>query len=81
MLALDIWKEMTGLELQEKLRANSPHTRPIVMTRRVLRTITNRGLKGGAVTIFVKPCDNQQFLATVRQALAAGDPAKRLGNR
>ena len=35
MLVLDIWKEMTGPELQEQLRANSPDTRAIVMTRRV----------------------------------------------
>jgi two-component system response regulator FixJ len=61
--------EMTGLELQEQLRVDSPHTRVIVMTGRVDPGATNTALNAGAVGFFAKPFDNQQFLSAVRSAL------------
>ena len=74
MVVFDIWRgEMTGLELQEQLRVDSPHTRGVIMTGQVDLDATNRALRAGVVAFFAKPLDDQQFLSAVRSALP--DPA------
>ena len=49
---------MTGLELQEELRANSPDACAIVMAGRLDSDVRNKDLNGAVVTIFVKPRNN-----------------------
>ena len=66
MVVLDIWRGMTGLELQEELRAPSAQTSAIIMTGRVAADATNKALNAGTVAFFVKRFDKQQFLSAVR---------------
>jgi FixJ family two-component response regulator len=71
LAVLDIWmEEMTGLELQERVRVLSPNTRIIIMTGRHDRAAKNKALDAGAVAFFIKPFDDEEFLAAMRGTLA-----------
>jgi two-component system response regulator FixJ len=68
---LDIWmEEMNGLEVQCKLCALSPETRVIIITGREDPTARMTAMRSGAVGFFIKPFDDNQFLAAVHSALA-----------
>jgi two-component system response regulator FixJ len=71
VVILDIWmKEMSGLEVQSKLSRISPRTRVIVITGRNDPGVQRTATQFGAVAFFIKPYDDEMFLAAVRNALA-----------
>jgi FixJ family two-component response regulator len=71
VVILDIWmEEMSGLELQAQLSGLSPGTRVIVITGRDDPAAKLAALQLGVVAFFTKPFDDDQFLKTVRGALA-----------
>jgi two-component system response regulator FixJ len=67
---LDIWMEkMTGMELLAHLCAKSPCTRVIFITGHEDTAARATVLQAGAFAFFIKPFDDEQFLAAVRSAL------------
>ena len=62
---------MTGLEVLAKLRKESPGARVIVMTGESDPSHRDAALAGGASAFFLKPFDDEAFLAAVRKALSA----------
>jgi two-component system response regulator FixJ len=79
LVVLDIWmKEMTGLEVLARLCSLSPQTRIIIITGREDLAVKLIATQIGAVGFFLKPFDDEQFLAAVRHALgtAAGYETK-----
>jgi FixJ family two-component response regulator len=69
---IDIWlsQGMSGLDVQTKLQGLSPGTRIIISTANNHDSVRNAAIKAGAIAYFVKPFDEDVFLATVHQALA-----------
>ncbi len=71
LAVLDIWMPgMSGLATQQKLQMVSPNTRVIIITANDDYSVRNEAIQGGAVGFFVKPFDDDSFLAAVHQALA-----------
>ena len=69
---IDIWMPMkNGLEVQSQLRDISPSTRVIVLTAHDDPTLRATALNAGALAFLTKPCNYEEFLATVQQALGA----------
>jgi DNA-binding NarL/FixJ family response regulator len=62
---------MNGLEVQARLRDLSPPTRVIILTAKDDPLIHAAALAAGATAFFLKPFDEQQFIAAVRLALSA----------
>ena len=70
LAVLDVWMpEMSGLQVQARLREVSPDTKVIVMTGRETPAIRAAALEGGAFAFLLKPFDGEAFLSLVRQAL------------
>ena len=68
---LDIWMpDLSGLATQQKLQMVSPNTRVIIITANDDYSVQNSAIQGGAMGFFVKPFDDETFLAAVHQALA-----------
>jgi len=59
---------MNGLEVQQRLRDLSPSTQVIVVTSKDDPSVRDRALKAGASAFFVKPIDDEEFLAGVETA-------------
>jgi FixJ family two-component response regulator len=71
LVILDVWMEqMTGLEVQAKLARISPGTRVIIITGRKDPGAHKTAMDFGAFAYFLKPFDDEDFLAAVHQALA-----------
>ena len=69
---IDIWMPlMNGLEVQSQLRDISPETRVIMLTANDDPSLRATALNAGASAFLTKPCDFEEFLATVRRALVA----------
>jgi FixJ family two-component response regulator len=67
---LDIWMSgMSGLQVQRKLQAILSKTRVIIVTATDEESVRDAALLGGAIAYFVKPFDDDAFLAAVRQAI------------
>jgi FixJ family two-component response regulator len=67
---IDIWMAgMSGLQVQKKLQAILSKTRVIIVTATDEDSVRNAAIQGGAVAYFVKPFDDDAFLAAVRQAM------------
>ena len=74
---LDMWmNSMTGMVLLAHLCARSPKTRTIFITGREDHAAEATVRQAGAYAFFVKPFDNKQFLAAVRDAFAKNSPEK-----
>jgi FixJ family two-component response regulator len=72
LVILDIWmKQITGLEVLARLCSLSPQTRIIIMTGREDPAVKSIATQVGAVGFFIKPLDDEQFLAAVHHALGA----------
>ena len=72
---VDIWMEqMTGLEVQAKLRRLSPQTRVIVMTGHHDPAVEEMAMEAGAAAFFTKPFDDDDFLRAVHRALKHEPP-------
>src|SRR6266849_5532861 len=70
LVVLDIWmEEMTGLEVLARLCAISPQTRVIVITAREDSAARITAMQIGIVAFFIKPFNDEKFLAAVRDAL------------
>ena len=68
---LDIWMEtMTGMELLTQLGAKSPNTSVIFITAHENNAVERTAMQAGAFAFFIKPLDDEKFLAAVRKALA-----------
>ena len=67
---VDIWmKPMTGMELLAHLCAYSPQTRVIFITGRKDNTAKMIVMQAGAFGFFVKPFEDDEFLASVHHVL------------
>jgi len=70
VVVTDIWMdEVTGLELLARLCAISPRTRVIVITAREDLAARATAMAIGPVAYFMKPFDDEKFIAAVRDAL------------
>jgi two-component system, LuxR family, response regulator FixJ len=71
VVVLDVWMEkVTGLEVLARLCALSPRTRVIIITAREDLAARATAMQIGPFAYFMKPFDDEKFLATVREALA-----------
>ena len=69
---IDIWMPgISGLQVKEELQAVSPRSRVIIITANDDDAMRNRVMQGGTVALFIKPFDNEEFLASVYQAMAS----------
>ena len=67
LVVLDIWMErMTGMELLAHLCARSPQTRVIFVTGHEDHAAEATVMRAGAAGFFLKPLDNERFIAAVR---------------
>ena len=62
--------QMSGMEVQSRLRKISPSTRVIIFTGRDDPLIRSSALTAGAIAFFLKPFDDEEFLTAVRLALS-----------
>lgn len=62
---------MNGLEVQTRLRDLSPSTGVIVLTSRDDPSVRSQAMDSGAKAFFLKPVDEDQFLATIASAFLA----------
>jgi two-component system response regulator HydG len=62
--------QMSGLEVQSRLREISPSTRVIIFTGRNDPVLRSTALNAGAAAFLTKPFDGEELLAAVRLALA-----------
>ena len=70
LVVTDIWMdEVTGLEVLARLCAISPKTRVIVMTAREDLAARATAMAIGPVAFFMKPFDDDKFIAAVHDAL------------
>lgn len=71
LLITDVWMDrVTGLEVLARLCAISPKTKVIVITAREDSAARATATAIGPIAFFIKPFDDEKFVAAVRQALA-----------
>jgi two-component system, LuxR family, response regulator FixJ len=71
VVVTDIWMDrVTGLELLARLCAISPKTRVIVITAREDLAARATAMAIGPVAYFIKPFNDDKFIAAVREALS-----------
>jgi two-component system response regulator HydG len=63
--------QMSGLEVQSRLRELSPSTRVIIFTGKDDPLVRSTALNGGASAFFTKPFDDEALLTAVRLAFAS----------
>ena len=63
--------QMSGLEVQSRLRKISPSTRVIIFTGKDDPLVRSTALNGGASAFLTKPFDDEELLTAVRLALVA----------
>ena len=70
VVVTDIWMDgVTGLEVLARLCAISPKTKVIVITAREDLAARATAMAIGPVAFFMKPFDDEKFIAAVRKAL------------
>jgi FixJ family two-component response regulator len=76
VVVTDIWMPgVTGLEILARTCAISPRPRVIVITARDDLAARATAMAIGPVAFFIKPFNDEQFLAAVHDALAQADQA------
>src|SRR6266550_6138301 len=79
---LDVWMpQMNGLEVQARLRRESPETQIIFITGRDDPSVRQNALNAGAFAFLTKPFDDENLVRLVREAqeaAATNDPSKRV---
>ena len=71
VVVTDVWMEgVTGLEILARMCALSPRPRVIVITAREDLAARATAMQIGPVAFFIKPFNDEKFLAAVRDALA-----------
>jgi FixJ family two-component response regulator len=74
VLVTDIWMDqVTGLEVLARLCAISPKTKVIVITAREDSAARATATAIGPVAFFIKPFDDEKFIAAVREASRLGN--------
>jgi two-component system response regulator FixJ len=74
LVVTDIWMDgVTGLEVLARLCALSPRTKVIVITAREDLAARATAMAIGPAAFFMKPFDDQLFLAAIRKALTEAD--------
>jgi FixJ family two-component response regulator len=69
---IDIWMPgVSGLQVKKELQAISPETRVIIITANDDDSARNEAMQGGAIALFIKPFDDDEFLAAVYQAMGS----------
>jgi two-component system, LuxR family, response regulator FixJ len=63
--------QMSGLEVQSRLRKISPSTRVIIITAKNDPLVRSAALNAGATAFLTKPFDDEEPLTSVRLALAS----------
>ena len=72
---LDVWMpQMNGLEVQARLRQESPGTRIIFMTGREDPLVRQTALDAGAFAFLTKPFDDENLVRLVQEAEEAAAP-------
>jgi len=61
---------MNGLEVQTRLRTISPSTRVIILTSKDDPAVRTKAMAAGASAFFLKPVDDDEFLAGIESAVA-----------
>jgi FixJ family two-component response regulator len=70
VVVTDVWmEEVTGLEILARMCALSPRPRVIVITARDDMAARATAMAIGPVAFFIKPFDDEKFLAAVHSAL------------
>jgi FixJ family two-component response regulator len=64
--------QMSGLEVQSRLRTISPSTHVIIFTGRDDPAVRSAALDAGASAFLTKPFDDEELITHVRLALASG---------
>jgi FixJ family two-component response regulator len=68
---LDVWMpQMNGLEVQSRLRRDSPKTRIIFITGRDDPAVRETALNAGAIAFLTKPFEDEALVRLVREAAA-----------
>lgn len=62
---------MNGLEVTSRLRQVCPSTRVIILTSKDDPSVRSQALQGGAFAFFLKPVDDEKFLAEIQAAVSA----------
>jgi two-component system, LuxR family, response regulator FixJ len=76
VVVTDIWMEkVTGLEILARMCALSPRPRVIVITARDDLAARATAMQIGPVAFFIKPFNDEKFLAAVHDALAQSAPS------
>lgn len=71
LVVLDILMPlMNGLEVQRRLKEISPSTRVIILTSKDDPFVRNRAMEAGATAFFVKPVNDEDFLAEIESAVS-----------
>ena len=71
VVVTDIWMEkVTGLEILARMCALSPRPRVIVITARDDLAARATAMQIGPVAFFIKPFNDEEFLAAIRRALS-----------
>ena len=60
--------KMNGLEVQSRLREVSPATRVVVLTSNDDTSVRSEAINNGASAFFLKPVDDDEFLAGIESA-------------
>jgi len=72
LAVVDIWmSSLNGLQVQKKLQAVLPKTRVIIVTATDEDSVRDAAIEGGAIAYFVKPFEENAFLAAVNSGLAS----------
>ncbi len=72
VVVTDIWMEkVTGLEILARMCAITPRPQVIVITAREDLAARATAMQIGPAAFFIKPFNDEQFLAAVRKALTA----------
>ena len=71
LAVLDVWMpQMSGLEVQTRLRENSPTTQVIFLTGRDDPMARQTAIEAGAFAFLSKPFDDEVLMQLIREALA-----------
>jgi two-component system response regulator FixJ len=71
VVVTDIWMEkVTGLEILARMCALSPRPRVVVITARDDLAARATAMQIGPVAFFIKPFNDEEFLAAIRLALS-----------
>jgi DNA-binding NarL/FixJ family response regulator len=67
---------MNGLEVQKRLRNISPRSRVVVLTSKDDASVRTEALNYGAAAFFIKPVDDDEFLAGIEFAFSRNGISK-----